>query len=341
MIKSNQPFRLILFFFFLLSFHFDIMAQSPSYEFVKKISLPTGNGKWDYLKMDEENNRIYVSHADRIHIVDLNTETQIGEIDNLKGVHGIALVSALQKGYITNGTDNSITVFDLKTFKVLSTIMVEGKKADAILYDNYSKRVFVFNNGSGNAIAIDPMTDKQVGKVEMGGAPEFGATNGIGSIYNNNEETNEIVEFDANTLQIKNRFSVVPGKVPTGLAYSKENNILFSVCRDPKLLVILHAKNGKIIDSIPIGGGTDAVVFDKKLKLVFASNGEGNVTIILQQSPSMYKIIQTLETKKGIKTMALNEKTHKIYLSGAELKEDGKTLVESSFGLYVYGLKTN
>lgn len=320
---------------------FEINAQQPTYKFIKKISLPNGNGKWDYLKLDEKSNRLFVSHGDRVHIIDLKTELPIGEISGLKGVHGVALAHDLKKGYISNGTDNAITVFDVNTFSVITTIMVEGKKADAILYDKSTQRIFVFNNGSGDAIAIDAKTDKVVGKIALGGAPEFAVSNGKGSIFNNNEESNDIIEFDATSLAIKNRFLLSPNKVPTGLAYDKGNNYLFSVCRDPKTLVIVDASNGKIIQTLPIGGGTDAVVYDAKNKLVMASNGEGNVTIVKQNTPTKYTIIQTLQTQKGIKTMALNSQNHQIYLSGADLEADGKTPIAGTFGVFIYGLQND
>jgi len=314
-------------------------AQTPPYGFLKKISLPTGNAKWDYLKMDGERERLFVSHGDRVHVIDLLTEQPIGEIADLKGVHGIALAKDLNKGYISNGTDNTITVFDYNTFRVLSTIGVAGKKADAILYDKDTRRVFVFNNGSGNAVAIDATTDKVVGMVEMGGAPEFAVANGKGSIFNNNEDTNEIFEFDAKTLALKNKYAVKPGGVPTGLTFDPATNRLFSVCRDPKLMVIMDAASGKVVQTVPIEGGTDAVVFEKDLKLVMCSNGAGTVSIVHQDGPDTYTLVQTLKTQPGQKTMVHRGTTHKIYLSGADMEADGKTPVPGSFGVYVYGPK--
>jgi YVTN family beta-propeller protein len=312
-------------------------AQTPTYQFSRKISLPSGDGKWDYQKIDD--GKLYVSHADRIHIIDLKTEKQIGEITGLKGVHGIAPVKELNKGFISNGTDNSIIVFDLKTYKVLNTIMIEGKKADAILYDKFSNQVFVFNNGSGNAIVIDPKTDKVVGKIEMGGAPEFAASNEKGSVFNNNEESNEIFEIDAKTLQVKNKFSLSPNEVPTGLAIDVKNNRLFSVCRKTKTMVVMDASSGKIVATLPIGAGVDGVIYDKKLSLIITSNGEGNATIIRQVDADNYTVSQTLTTSKGQKTIVFDEKNHNIFLTGANYQEDGKTTAIGTFGVSVYGVK--
>lgn len=314
-----------------------ILAQStPTYSFIQKIAL-SGDGKWDYLKMDGERERLFVSHFDRVHVIDLNTNKPIGEITGLKGVHGIGLAKDLEKGYITNGTDNAITVFDYNTFKVLQTIQVTGKKADAIMYDKGTKRIFVFNNGSGDAVAIDATTDKVVGTVQMGGAPEFAVANEKGSIFNNNEDTNELFELDAQNLTVKNKYSVAPGGTPTGLAYDASTNRLFSVCRKPQVLVVMDASNGKVVQTLPIGGGVDAVVYEKDLKLIMASNGEGTVTIVQQDSPDKYSVVQTLKTMPGQKTMVHRGTTHRIYLSGAEMQADGKTPAPGTFGVYVYG----
>jgi YVTN family beta-propeller protein len=312
-------------------------AQTPAYQFSKKISLPTGEGKWDYQKIDD--GKLYVSHADRIHIIDLKSEKQIGEITGLKGVHGIAPVKDLNKGYISNGTDNSITVFDLKTYKVLNTIMIEGKKADAILYDKFSNQVFVFNNGSGNAVVIDPKTDKVVSKVEMGGAPEFAASNEKGSVFNNNEESNEIFEIDAKTLQVKNKFSLSPNEVPTGLAIDVKNNRLFSVCRKTKTMVVMDASSGKIVATLPIGAGVDGVIYDKKMQIIITSNGEGSATVIRQVDVDNYTVSQTLTTSKGQKTIVFDEKNHNIFLTSANYQEDGKTPATGTFGVSVYSVK--
>lgn len=320
------------FFFSTLAF-----AQTPTYQFSRKISIPSGNGKWDYQIIDD--GKLYVSHADRVHIIDLENEKQIGEITGLKSVHGITPVKDLNKGFISNGMDNSITVFDLKTYKVLDTIMIEGKKADAILYDQFSKQVFVFNNGSGNAIVINPKTDAVVGKVEMGGAPEFAASNERGSIFNNNEDSHEIFEIDTKTLKVKNKFSLAPNEIPTGLAIDIKNNRLFSVCRKTKTLVVMDANSGKIVATLPIGAGVDGVIYDKKLQLIITSNGEGNATIIRQISADNYAVSQTLTTSKGQKTIVFDEKNHNIFLTGANYQEDGKTPATGTFGVSVYGIK--
>jgi DNA-binding beta-propeller fold protein YncE len=318
-----------------------VFAQkSTEYHFIKKISLPTGEGKWDYLKMDGEKERLFVSHQDRVHVIDLKTDKQIAEITGLNGVHGIALAKDLGKGYISNGGDNSITVFDYNTFKVLKTLKVEGKKADCIMYDGFTKQIFVFNNGSGNAVAINAQTDVVAGVIELGGAPEFAVSNGKGSIFNNNEDTHEITEIDAKTLKVKNHYPLGAGnEVPTGLAMDVETNRLFSGCRKNKTLVVMDAANGKVMQVLPIGSGVDAVVYEKDLKLVMSSNGEGNVTVIKQESTDKYAVMQTLTTQPGCRTMVHRGTTHQIYLSGADYKEGTKDLKPASFGVMVYGVR--
>ncbi len=318
-----------------------VMAQkSPAYSFIQKISLP-GDGKWDYLKMDGERERLFVSHFDRVHVIDLATSKPIGDITGLRGVHGIALAKALKKGYISNGTDSTVTVFDYNTFRVLKTINVPGKKPDAILFDKYANRVFAFCNGDKVAIAIDAKTDEVVGKVEVGEAPEFAVTTDNGLVYVNLEDSNEVVAFDPKTLTVKHKFSLGTGVQPTGLAMDAATNRLFSVCRKSKTLVVLDAATGKIVQTVPIGGGVDAVVFDKERKLVMTSNGEGTVTIVHQDSPDTYSVVQTLPTKPGQKTLVHRGTTHRIYLSGADLQADGKTPVAGTFGVYVYGTAAN
>jgi len=314
-----------------------INAQTSQYKFLKKIPLE-GDGKWDYLKMDGERERLFVSHQDRVHIIDLKTDKAIGVITGLNGVHGIALAKDLEKGYISNGADNAITVFDYNTFKVLKSLVVAGKKADAIMYDSFTKQIFVFNNGSGTAVAINAANDEVVGVIEVGGAPEFAVADGKGTLFNNNEDTNEVTVIDSKSLTVKNRFSLQPNAVATGLAIDVVNNRLFSGCRKTKSLVVMDASTGKIIQTLPIGAGVDAVVYEKDLKLVMASNGEGNVTVIKQESADKYNVVQTLITKPGCKTMVHRGTTHNIYLSGADYEADGKTVKPGTFGVYVYSV---
>jgi DNA-binding beta-propeller fold protein YncE len=217
-------------------------------------------------------------------------------------------------------------------------MVIPGKKADAVYFDPFSSQIFVFNNGSGNAIAIDPKTDEVVGQVNMGGAPEFGVGDLKGSIFNNNEDSHEVFEFDAKTLKIKNRFSLAPNEVPTGLDLDVKNNRLFSVCRKTQTLVVMDSKSGKIISTLPIGAGVDGVVYDPKLGLIIASNGDGTATIVKQNTKDSYSVIQTLVTSKGLKTVTIDKKSHRLFFSGATFLEDGKTVAPGSFSVFVYQL---
>ncbi len=314
-----------------------LFAQSTVVNAVGRFSIPNGNEKWDYMLVHKQ--QLFVSHGDRVHVLNLADGRQIAEFDSLNGVHGIAIAEPFGKGFITNGVKNEITIFKLADFSKIATLAIPGKKADAILYDTYSKRIFVFNNGSGDAIVIDPKTNQVIGQITMGGAPEFGATNLRGSIYNNNEESNVVIEIDAKTMSIRNRFSLAPNEVPTGLAIDINNDRLFSVCRKSKTLVVLDARTGKIVSTLPIGAGVDGVIYDASKKLIVTSNGEGNATLVRQITPDQYEVVQTLETAKGQKTIALDALSNKIFFSGANYLEDGKTPAPGTFGVSVYQLK--
>jgi YVTN family beta-propeller protein len=332
-IKSLSIILLLLTISFLNGFS---QNEIPNFAFIKKIAL-SGSPRWDYLTMDE--NRLFVSNFDRVHVVDLKTDMLITTISDLKGVHGITLAKDLLKGYISNGTDSTVTVFDYNTLKVLKTIQITGKKADAILYDKFSKKVFVYCNGSNHTVAIDAKTDEVIKNITIGDAPEFAVVNGIGSIFNNLEDSNEIVEIDTKTLTVKNTYSLKPNETPTGLAIDVRHNRLFSVCRKSKTLVVMNASNGQIVSTLPIGEGVDGVTFDVEKKLIVASNGGGTATVIHQDSADKYTVVQTLTTERRQRTITHNNTTHNIYMSGASYEADGKTAVPNSFGVYVYGLK--
>jgi DNA-binding beta-propeller fold protein YncE len=305
-----------------------------TYHLIEKINLP-GDGKWDYLKMDDESNRLFVSHFDRVHVVSLSTGKPLAEISNLNGVHGIALVKEENKGYISNGTSNSVTVFDYSTFKILKTIPLSGKKPDCIIYDKFSGKIYAFCGNSQNAVVIDVKTDKESGTIQLGGSPEFAVADGKGLIYNNLEDKNEVVVIDTKTAKVIRRYALNKGEAPTGLAMDKPNNRLFTVCSDTKNLLVLDAANGKIIAELPIGGRVDAVVYDRAQQLIITSNGEGNATVIHQKDADHYEVIQTLQTHPGLRTLVYSKASHHIFISGAEIQD--KQIKPGTFGVYVYG----
>ncbi len=292
-------------------------AQKTNYSISKVLDLK-GDGSWDYLTVDESNERIFVSHGTMVHVIDLKTKTEVGTINDTKGVHGIALVNGLNKGYTSNGKDSSVTVFDMKRMTVLLKIKVTGAKPDAILYDIFSERIFVFNGKSNNATVIDPKTDKVIATIALDGKPEFSASNEKGKVFVNIETTNSISVINSSTLKVEKSWSLKPGEEPTGLAIDNRTHRLFSVCGN-KMMVILNSETGKMVASVPIGEHCDGVTFDPNTKRIYASNGEGSVTIVQQENENVYKIIETVKTQRGAKTIAINSKTNHIYLPVAEL----------------------
>jgi len=303
----------VLFVFSFLIFKHNLSAQEL-YTADKTIELP-GTGSYDYLFIDKQNNKLYVSHASAVNVIDLGTEKAVGSIDNLKKCHGIAIVNKLNRGFISDGNANTVVVFDINTLKIIQTIALSGKKPDAIIYDSYSNKVFAFNGGSNNVSVIDVETMKETTTIDLGGGPEFAVTNGAGKIYNNIEDLSSLKVIDSKTLTVTNTYPLAPCGGPTGITLDSANNRLFTVCRENKGMSVVDATNGKVITTVPIGTGVDAVAFDPITKLVFCSNGDGTTTIIKQETADKYTVVQTLKTVARAKTLALDTVTHKIYLS--------------------------
>jgi len=299
----------------------------------------TGDAGYDYVSIDMPNNRLYVSHGSMLNIVDLTTEKQIGVIGDLKGIHGVAIAPKSNRAFISDGKANAVVAFDLTTLKVIATIPVTGKGPDGIIYDSFSDRVYCINGDSNDASVIDPNSLKQVGSVDLGGAPEFAVSDGKGKIYNNLEEKNSVNVIDANTLKVINNYSLAPAGGPTGIALDDADNRIFSGCRQNKGMSVLDATTGKIIATLPIGGGVDAVCYDPATKLIFCSCGDGTTTIIKQNSPDDYSVIQTLKTPVRAKTMALDTRSHKIYLSVAEYEPGTRKVVPNTFKVLVFKMQ--
>ena len=293
-------------------------AAEPAarYEKVRKLPLG-GEGGWDYLTVDPEARRLYISRGTHVVVLDLDRETVVGELADTPGVHGVAVVPDLGRGFTSNGGDASVTAFDLKTLKPLGRIKV-GEKPDAIHYDPPSRRVFTFNHGPGkDATAVDPAELKAVGTLPLGGVPEAAASDGKGHVFVNLEDTHEVVEFDARDLKIVRRWPLAPGEVATGLGIDREHHRLFSACRNGKM-VVSDYEAGKVIGSAPIGANTDGAAFDPEGGLAFSSNGgDGTLSIIDEPSPGRFRLAATVPTQVSAKTMALDPKTHRIYLSAA------------------------
>jgi DNA-binding beta-propeller fold protein YncE len=298
---------------------FDLRSQSKNFHLIKKTVIG-GEGGWDYLAVDSPDRKIYISHSTQVEVLDADTHVKIGVIPNLQGVHGIVVVPSSGRGITTNGRSNSVTIFDLKTLAPVKELPA-GKNPDALLYDNFSTRVFVFNHSGGSVTVIDPVKAEAVGTLELGGeAVEAGVSDEKGLIFVNLEDTNEVVSFDAKTLEIKNRWKISPGEEPTGIAMDRETHRLFSVCHNG-LMIVLNSDNGKIVAEVPIGKRVDGVIFDPSRKLAISSNGEGTATVVKEISPDEFKVIETIKTEIGARTIAFDPKTHHVFVSTAQYGE--------------------
>ena len=304
----------------------------------QKISLP-GNGGYDYLSIDKVSNRLYVSHGTAVNVIDLGTGKLAGTIGDMQGVHGIAIVNEVNKGFITDGKANAVVVFDLKTLQKITTIPLSGKKPDAITYDPSSKKVFAFNGDTNNSSVIDINSLKEITTIELGGAPEFAVPDGEGLIYNNLEDKSNLDVIDTKSMKVIHTYPLSPCGGPTGLAIDKTNKRLFTVCRENKGMSVVDINSGKIITTVPIGAGVDAVAYDADAKLIVVSNGDGTAAIIKQNSPDEYAVVQTLKTQYRAKTMALDPATHKIYFSAANYETGTKNIVPGTFAVLVYKMK--
>ncbi len=291
------------------------VSSGPGYHIAKKTVLG-GEGGWDYLYCDSAARRIYLSRSTHVMVVDADSYAIVGDIPNTPGVHGIAIVSDLNKGFISNGRDNSVTIFDLKTLKETGRVAV-GKNPDAIMYDPTSKRIFTFNGGSQDTTAIDASMGKVAGTVALGGKPEFAVSDEKGHVYVNIEDKSEVAQLDANKLAVDARWSLAPGEEPSGLAIDRKNHRLFSVCSN-KLMVVLNSDNGKVVTTLPTGSGTDAAAFDPDTGFAFSSNGEGTLTVVHEDSPDKFTVAESVPTQRGARTMTLDQKTHRLFSVSAE-----------------------
>jgi DNA-binding beta-propeller fold protein YncE len=305
---------------------FEGHAQS-GYQLVKKTTIG-GEGGWDYLQVDAVNRRIYLSHGSQVEVLNVDTHERVGVISDQHGVHGIAVVPKAGRGVITNGRSNTATLFDLQTLKPIVELPT-GKNPDALLYDPFSDRVYVFDHGDVTTTVIDVVAGKVVGTVQMGGtALEAGVSDEHGTIFVNLEDSHEIVSFSTKTLTVTNRWKLTPGEEPTGLAIDLKTNRLFSVCHN-ELLVVLDAGNGKIVAQLPIGKRVDGVIFDPVNKTIISSNGEGTMTVVQEVSANEYKVLETVKTQPGARTIALDTKTRHCFLSTAEFGETPAATTEN------------
>jgi len=325
---KNQSFKFnVLLIALFLSLPAVSFSQS-GYKVTGQIAIG-GDTRWDYLIADSSTHRLYVSNATKVHIVDLTSNKVIGTISNLHGVHGIAVCPVSGKGFISNGQTNSITVFDVNTFKVIDSIAVPGKKPDAIIYDPFTKRVFSFNGGTANVTAIDGITGKIVGNVKLDGNPEYAVSDEKGKMFVNLEKENAIESFDPVSLKVTNKWSIAPVEGPSGLSIDLQDNILFST-GDNKMMAVVDASTGKLLASPPIGARVDGGTFDQSRKLAFSSNGEGTMTVIKVEAHDKFTVLENVPTIKGARTITVDQSTHKIYSSAMISKGS-----ETTFGVLV------
>jgi YVTN family beta-propeller protein len=286
-----------------------------SYHLVKKIPIP-GQGGFDYLAVDEGARRLYVSHGTQVEVLDVDSGAIVGTIPNTLGVHGIAIVPEFGRGFISDGKTSTVTIFDLRTLKTIAEVPT-GKKPDAIIYDGATKQVFVFNGGSDSTTVISAADGKVTATLDLGGGPEFAAADGKGFVFNNLEDKSNVVKINSRKLVVGEHWPLAPCEAPSSMAMDRANRRIFIGCRN-KVMVVMDADSGKVVATAPIGDFVDATAFDADAHLIFNSNGEGTITVVHQDSPDKYSVAQTVKTVRGARTLAMDMKTHRLFLSTIE-----------------------
>ncbi len=299
-----------------------VSVTAQQYAVVDRIPFSGDQTYWDYLTSDVSSHHLYVTRGNEVLILNIESGKEVASIANLKRVHGVALAHELNKGFISDGGDNTIVVFDLKSNAVTNKITV-GNAPDAVLYEPTKKRVYAFNAHSHSASVIDAQTERIVATVPLSGIPEFAATDGKGNVFVNIENKSTLVRFDANGTKVQNEWSLAPCKGPSGLSMDTQRRRLFSVC-DNKFMIVTDADTGKQVAQIPVGVEPDAAIYDVEKKLVFSSNCDGTLTVVRQESPDNYKVVQTLKTEREARTMALDPVSHKLFLPSEQIKPGSK-----------------
>lgn len=322
-----------------------LAAGNPSgYHLLNKIPV-SGDKGWDYLVVDQGAERLYVSHGDKVDVLDAATDTLKGSVEGLRGVHGIAVAAEAKRGFISDGKAQGVTVFDLDSLKPVSFVAT-AEGPDAIIYDPASKRVFVFGGKSGTATAIQSGGNKVAGVLDLGGRPEYACADGKGHVFVNLEDKNLLLRIDSRKLKVTARWPLKPGDSPASLAMDVKHNRLFAGCHNQKMIV-LNSKNGKVVADLPIGNGVDAGAFDPETGDIFSSCGEGTLSVIHEDAPDKYTLVENVQTQAGSRTMALDLKTHKVYLSSAKFvpapqpttdkPHSRPPLVPGTFSVLVFG----
>src|ERR1700704_6628313 len=289
--------------------------SSSSYRITHTYTLG-GNGSWDYIVPDPPNHRLFIRRQNRVMVVDENSGALLGEVTGIQGAHGTAIASASGHGFATSGNDQSVVMFDLKTFKELGRIPA-AEDADAIIYDRASNRVFTFNGDAHSSTVIDPVAGKLITNIPLGGKPEYGASAGDGKVYGNLTDTSEVVEIDAKTAIVTRRWPMAPCKQPVSMAIDTKNHRLFSGCRSG-VLAVSDYQAGKVITTLPIGMGVDGAGYDPASGDVFATNADGTLTVIHQDSADQYHVVQTLMTPVASRNMGLDATNHRVFVVSAK-----------------------
>jgi DNA-binding beta-propeller fold protein YncE len=319
-------------------------APASEYHLLQKVALG-GEGFWDYLGIDPPARHLFISRGTHVMVLDADSFKVVGDIPNLQGVHGIAVAAEFGRGFISEGRANQVTIFDLKTLKATGTAKT-GEGPDGIIYDPGSKRVFAFCGHGKSATAIDAATGNVAGNIDLGGGPEFAAADGQGHVYNNLEDESIELQIDSKNLKVLNRWPLAPCEGPSGLAMDTEHRRLFVGCHN-KMMAILDADSGKVVATVPIGEGVDANRFDPGTHLAFSSNGEGTLTVVHEDSPDKYTVVDNVQTQRGARTMEVDPTNHNVFSVTAEFvppppgAQPGErrrpSMVPSTFTLLVLG----
>jgi DNA-binding beta-propeller fold protein YncE len=289
--------------------------SDESYHLIKKIPIP-GQGGFDYLTIDEGARRLYVSHGIQVEVLDVDSGDIVGKIPNTLGVHGIAIAPELGRGFVSDGQASTVTIFDLKTLKTIAEVPT-GKKPDAIIYDQATSQVFAFNGGNNSTTVISAADGKVTGTLDLGGGPEFAVADGNGYVFNNLEDQSKLAKINSRKLSVDEHWPLAPCEAPSSMAMDRPNRRIFIGCRS-KVMAVVDADSGKVITTVPIGDHVDASAFDPDSRLIFNSNGEGTISVIHEDSPDKYSVVQTVKTLPRAKTLALDPKTHQLFLSTVE-----------------------
>lgn len=306
----------------LACFCFSIVGNAQRYEVTSSIPFSGYQTYWDYLLADASAHKLYVTRGNEVLILDLDSAKQLASIANLKRVHGVALAHEFNRGFISDGGDNAVVVFDLGSNAITDKIKV-GNAPDAVLYEPSKKRVYAFNAHSHSASVIDARTKSIVATVPLSGIPEFAATDGEGDVFVNIENKNSLVRLDRDGMKVDKEWSLSPCEGPSGLAIDVKGRRLFSVC-DNKFMIVTDADSGKQIAQIPVGAEPDAAIYDTERKLIFASNCDGTLTVVKQDDPDHYTVLQNVKTEREARTMALDPVSHKLFLPSEQILPGSK-----------------